>query len=215
VCINPGNSTSSKFESALLSLNRVAANNIIRKEFTGDNAFEVIDEIISPALENIGDKWACGDISLSEEYMASKICEEIVARMLPPESPQWKRMPVIAITTLGDEHMLGKRIVISILRASGFNVFDYGSISPAMIAGKVKEDGVQILMASTLMLNFAMEVKKLRNIFTEEGITTKIIVGGAPFLFDNELWKEVGADAMAADATQALSRINAVLGVSR
>jgi methanogenic corrinoid protein MtbC1 len=69
-------------------------------------------------------------------------------------------------------------------------------------------------MASTLMLNLAFEVKKLRSIFEREGIKTKIIVGGAPFLFDSDLWKEVGADAMAVDAMESVDKIHEVLGVS-
>lgn len=205
----------SKFEDALLSLNRVAASNMITSEFTGDNAFELIREIVAPALERIGGMWASGEIALSQEYMACKICEEIMETILPAESPARKNMPAIGITTLGDEHMFGKRIVSSFLKASGFNIYDYGAMGPEKIALKVKDDGIEVLMASTLMLNLAFEVKKLRSIFDREGIKTKIIVGGAPFLFDRDLWKEVGADAMAIDAMQSVNRINDVLGVSQ
>ncbi|WMW21127.1 cobalamin-dependent protein [Methanolobus mangrovi] len=204
-----------ELEDALLSLNRVAATTMIINEFTGDNAFELINEVISPALENIGRMWASGEIALSQEYMASKICEEIVETILPAESPARKDMPVIGITTLGDEHMLGKRIVCSFLRARGFNIHDYGDMGPEKISQKVKEDGIEVLMASTLMLNIAYEVKKLRLIFEREGIKTRIIVGGAPFLFDRNLWKEVGADAMAVDAMESIGRIYEVLGVSQ
>jgi methanogenic corrinoid protein MtbC1 len=80
------------------------------------------------------------------------------------------------------------------------------------VATRVKDDGVEVLMVSTLMLNLAYGVKKLRTIFDKEGISAKIIVGGAPFLFDRDLWKEVGADAMAVDAMESVSRINDLLG---
>ncbi|WP_094228104.1 cobalamin B12-binding domain-containing protein [Methanolobus psychrotolerans] len=200
-----------EFKELLLSLNRVAAKNLITSKFTGDNAFELINEIIAPALESIGDMWSLGQIALSQEYMASKICEEIVEMILPAESPYRKNMPAIGITTLGDEHMLGKRIVTSYLKANGFNVYDYGDMGPDKIGMKVKDDGIEVLMASTLMLNLAFEVKKLRLIFDREGIKTKIIVGGAPFLFDRDLWKEVGADAMAVDAMESVNKIYDVL----
>ncbi|WP_292466704.1 cobalamin-dependent protein [Methanolobus sp.] len=203
-----------EFKEALLSLNRVAAKNQITREFTGDNAFELITKFITPVLESIGEMWTRGEIALSQEYMASKICEEIVESILPLESPVRKNMPMIGITTLGDEHMLGKRIVASFLKANGFNIFDYGNMGPEIVAQKVREDSVEVLMASTLMLNLAFEVKKLRSIFEREGIKTKIIVGGAPFLFDSDLWKEVGADAMAVDAMESVDKIHEVLGVS-
>ena len=188
---------------------------MIINEFTGDNAFELINEVISPALETIGSMWTSGEIALSQEYMASKICEEIVETILPAESTSRMDMPVIGITTLGDEHFLGKRIVCSFLRARGFNIHDYGDMGPEKVSQKVKEDDIEVLMASTLMLNIAMEVKKLRSIFDREGIQTRIIVGGAPFLFDRDLWKEVGADAMAIDAMESVNKVYEVLEVSK
>lgn len=201
-----------EFEEALLSLNRVAAKNVITHEFTGDNAFELINKVISPALESIGSMWSRGEIALSQEYMAGKICEEIVEMILPLESPSRKDVPVIGITTLGDEHMLGKRIVASFIRANGFNIHDYGHMEPEKVAMKAREDGVEVLMASILMLHLTYEVKKLRSILDGEGVNTKIIVGGAPFLFDRDLWKEVGADAMAVDAMESVKKIYDVLG---
>lgn len=204
-----------ELEKALLSLNRIAAANIVKKEFTGDNAFELVHMIIAPTLEKIGARWETGEIALSQEYMASKICEEIMESILPAESPDRKNTPVIGITTLGDEHMLGKRIVSSFIKANGFNIHDYGNMGPAEVSEKVKEDGIEVLMVSTLMLNLALNIKDLRNIFDREGIKAKIIVGGAPFLFDRDLWKEVGADAMAVDATESLNKIYDVLGLSQ
>ncbi len=204
-----------KFEEALLSLNSVAAQNIISSAFTEDNAFEIINDIIAPVLEKIGDMWVCGDIALSQEYMAGKMCEEIVEMLLPSDAPARKDTPVIGITTLGDEHMLGKRIVTSFIRASGFNIHDYGEMGPENVAMKVEEDGVDVLMVSTLMLNLAYDVKKLREIFDRKNIGARIIVGGAPFLFDRNLWKEVGADAMAVDAMESISKIHDVLEYSK
>jgi len=36
-----------------------------------------------------------------------------------------------------------------------------------------------------------------------------VIVGGAPFRFDPQLWKEIGADAMAYSAADAIAVIEA------
>jgi methanogenic corrinoid protein MtbC1 len=37
------------------------------------------------------------------------------------------------------------------------------------------------------------------------GADIKVAVGGAPFLFDGQLWREVGADAMGRSAGDAVS----------
>ncbi len=44
----------------------------------------------------------------------------------------------------------------------------------------------------------------LRRQLQERGLTVVIVVGGAPFRFDDDLWKEVGADATAAGAKDLL-----------
>ncbi|MEZ5335367.1 MAG: cobalamin-dependent protein [Methanolobus sp.] len=181
-------------------------------KLSGDNSFELIRQLIVPALENIGKMWALGEIALSQEYMASKICEEIVESILPSDSPSRKDLPSIGITTLGDEHMFGKRIVVSFLKSCGFEVYDYGTTGAREVALKIEEDKIDVILVSTLMLNFVSEVKKLRTILDSVQSDTKIIVGGAPFIFDPDLWKEVGADAMAVDATESFEKICELTG---
>jgi methanogenic corrinoid protein MtbC1 len=185
---------------------------MINSKFTGDNAFELINNIIAPALENIGDMWNRGEIALSQEYMASKMCEQIVEDILPSASSSRKDLPIVGITTLGDEHMLGRRIVIAFLKSCGFDVHDYGDMGADKVVDRIAEDNVRIIMVSTLMLNFAYEVKKLRSVLENIGSDTKIIVGGAPFMFDPDLWEEVGAHAMAHDATESLDAICKLIG---
>ena len=64
---------------------------------------------------------------------------------------------------------------------------------------------VRILLVSTLMLPSALRVREVRRLLDEEGVSPKIVVGGAPFRFDPRLWKDVGADAMGAGAAEAVA----------
>ncbi|WP_406661706.1 cobalamin-dependent protein [Methanolobus sp. ZRKC3] len=201
------NVLSSQFEQYLLSMNKIDASRLIQNEFSGNNAFQLIREIIMPALRNIELAWKNNTIPMSHQYAANNICEEIVSSILPPESPERKTMPRLAITTLGDEFLLGKQIVVSCMKASGFNIHDYGTMLVEDVVNKVREDGIEVILVSTRMPDFAYKVRNLRDNFDEESITAKIIVGGAPFLLDDELWKKVGADSMAADATEALFKV--------
>ena len=40
----------------------------------------------------------------------------------------------------------------------------------------------------------------------------KVVVGGAPFLFDDQLWQEVGADAMGKSAADAVAIVTRLMG---
>jgi len=44
------------------------------------------------------------------------------------------------------------------------------------------------------------------------GANIKVVVGGAPFLFDEELWREVGADAMGRSASDAVAIVERLMG---
>jgi len=71
----------------------------------------------------------------------------------------------------------------------------------------VLQDGVGILLISTLMYPSALEVKEVRAKLDRAGAAVKILVGGAPFNMDRQLWREVGADAMGRDAAEAVSLV--------
>jgi len=73
-------------------------------------------------------------------------------------------------------------------------------------------DKVEILLISVLMLPSALRVKDVRAKFAEKGYDIKIVVGGAPFNFDSELWREVGADMMGKNASDALEILEKVFG---
>jgi monomethylamine corrinoid protein len=52
------------------------------------------------------------------------------------------------------------------------------------------------------MLPSALHIKELKARLSDTDV--KIVVGGAPFRFDEELWKEVGADSFGRDSSEAI-----------
>lgn len=105
---------------------------------------------------------------------------------------------------LGDYHELGKRIVYAVLRASGFELFDYGRLDVDGLVARAQADGVHVLLVSTLILPSALQVAAVSRRLRASNPGIRIAVGGAPFRFDHQLWREVGADAMGASAADAV-----------
>jgi len=119
----------------------------------------------------------------------------------------------MAIAVLEDHHTLGKRIVISVLRAGGYEITDYGSgITVDTLVEKVNRDHIRILLISTLMLPAALRSKEAIARIKKAQPHTRVIVGGAPFNFDPSLWKEVGADAMGHNASDTLALVKEMAG---
>lgn len=195
----------SQMRDALESLDRPRVEAIFQQALGQQAPMQVLESLIVPALEQLGDEWCSGKIALSQIYMSSRICEDMVARVLPPMAPERKGQPRHAIVVLGDYHMLGKRIVLSVMRASGFDTLDYGRMNVGEVVERVIADDLKILMISVLMLPAALKVKEVRAALNARGVQVRIAVGGAPFLFDTELWREVGADAMGRNAADAVA----------
>ncbi|QTA93281.1 cobalamin B12-binding domain-containing protein [Desulfonema magnum] len=197
--------TIEKFEHDLLSVDRLAARATLAELSKHLELTEISDKIITPALEKIGEKWNAGDAALSQVYMSGIICEELLDTLLPKKKSSQSNSSSIAIVTFEDYHILGKRIVLSVMRASGFEVSDYGSgVQTDDLVEMVKNGGIKILLISTLMFPSALHIRNFREKLESLGLNIKIIVGGAPFRFDETLWKKVGADAMGRTAADAV-----------
>ena len=197
------------FEKALINYNKLEVNEILLHFLAEKNGIDFIDEYIVKSLTSIGDKWEKGEVALSQVYMSSRLCEEIAISILAKKNFPIKTARPIAIVTLEDYHTLGKKIVSAVVRSSGFDLIDYGSISePEEIIKRVTEDRIKILMISVLMYYSALKIKKISQMLHEKDPSVKILVGGAPFLMDSTLWKEVGADEMGQSAADNIAIID-------
>lgn len=199
------------FEQSLLMLDRDEAERIFLLAEAEGSPMEVSAELVVKGLERIGVGWEQGVVTLSQVYMSGMICETLIDRIMPPRSPERRALPVTAIAVFEDFHLLGKRIIYSFLRASGFELIDLGNgLTGDDVIRLVDQHHVRILLLSVLMLPSALHVKELAVKLKERNV--KLVVGGAPFRFDPDLWREVGADATGKDPAEALMIISEMMG---
>lgn len=199
-------------ERALLTMNQAEAERIIMMAAKSGTPLTIASELVASTLQRIGDLWEDGTLALSQVYMSSIICEEIIDNILPPTDPQRVDQPRMAIAVFEDHHMLGKRIIYSALRASGYDLMDLGGgLTADQLIEIIRKEKIRILLLSVLMLPSALRIRELINRLS--GMDVKVIVGGAPFRFDNELWKEIGAYACGKDTSEALEIITKLMEV--
>lgn len=198
-----------QFVDKLIRIDRLGAEKIFNSVREQKSMSRTVDQLILPALDIIGKGWEEGTIALAQVYMSSRICEELMAQVPPPAASEHSVHPPMAIAVLEDYHLLGKIIISSCLRAGGYVFQDYGRVGPHELVRAISHDGIEVVLISTLMLRSALQIKEVRRLLDESGLSTRIVVGGAPFRFDSLLWREVGADAMGANATEAVAAIAA------
>jgi len=197
-----------KFNEALLAMDRLSLQALVAQARNTLSPGDVIELLVVPALERLGKGWEEGTIALSQIFMGGRLCEELVDQLLPKASPQRKTQPKMAIAVLEDYHLLGKRIVYSTLRAGGYEILDFGRIAYQNLVRRTIDEGIQVLLISTLMLHSALRVRVVRDGLARGAQPVKILAGGAPFRFDDQLWREVGADATSRTAVGAIPIIH-------
>ncbi|MBF0410182.1 MAG: cobalamin-dependent protein [Candidatus Riflebacteria bacterium] len=209
---NSFNEMKENLKSVLLEFDKVAAEEFLNVCSQNGKNIEILTELITVVLNELGEEWSCGDLALSQIYMSSRICEEIVDKLVPHNQETQKNDISAAIVSLMDYHVLGKRIVYSFLRASGFELLDLGGVSNTeILVKKVIKKNIKILLISTLMHHSALSVQDIRKAFDKRNYQVKLLVGGAPFLLDDQLWKKVGADAMGKSPADAVRILNSWL----
>jgi len=201
-----------QFIEALLSSDDLQAEALLTEVSRDYSAVELIENIFMPALDSIGSGWENGAYALSQVYMSGRICEQLADKILPEISGKRKTRPKIALALLNDYHSLGKRIVYSVLRAGGYNVIDYGRVETDDLVNKIREDEIEVIMISVLMIPSALQVKQVVRNLSYYPREIKVVVGGAPFRLDHELWREVGADAVGYTASDALNIVQSLAG---
>jgi methanogenic corrinoid protein MtbC1 len=120
----------------------------------------------------------------------------------------------VAGTVAGDIHEIGKTIVCSMLSAAGFTVTDVGCDVPVeTFVAKVKELRPDLLLLSALLTTTMPNQQKTIEALKAAGLrdSLKVMIGGAP---TTRAWAdEIGADAYAEDAIEAVATAKQTLGV--
>lgn len=140
----------------------------------------LIDQVVAPVVQKIGEFWAEGSLKVAQEHMASAVIRSFLGDLLrssevPPGAPK-----MILTTPTGQIHELGVLMVSTVAVAVGWRAIYLGPNLPAEeIAAAVERTGAKIVALSIVYPEddprLSGELKKLRRYLTDG---TVIIAGG-------------------------------------
>lgn len=169
----------------------------------------IIEEILVPALTEIGEKFQKFEIFLPELMMAGEAAEAITAIVekatLDAGQPSLNKGTVILGQVEGDMHDIGRNIVGTLLKSHGFKVVDMGRDVPASaFLDAAEKEEADIIALSALMTTTLPAQKRTINLFSEVRKREEffILVGGGAV--SKEWAKEIGSDGYSADAAGAV-----------
>ncbi len=151
---------------------------------SGADAEEVYLELLGPAMHQIGEQWASGDISIADEHVASSTALRVTSRLgQRVDSRGRNRGTVLLASVSGDYHFLPTAMIRDLLRFRGFNVLDLGANTPAEsiidMANTIGDDLIAIGIAATNPDSDEIVRSTLATVNAE--LDLPIVVGGAAF----------------------------------
>ena len=201
------NEMQDKLKTAVLKGNRNGIVKITKEALeSGEKPAELLNQVLLPAINQVGEffdqgKYFLPQLIASAEAMKNSI--EVLEPLLQTGGTG-EEMPVVVIATVeGDIHDIGKTLVALMLKNHGFHVIDLGKDVPqAKILESAKEHHAEFIALSALMTTTMQRMREIVAAAKEEGITAKIIIGGA--VITQEYADEIGADGYSKDAADAV-----------
>ncbi|MHA1712520.1 MAG: cobalamin B12-binding domain-containing protein [Candidatus Ranarchaeia archaeon] len=182
----------------------------------GVSPLTIIEEGVSKAMRQVGDKFEKFEYFLSDLMIAgeaAKAVSSLVSPLLAEGKQQGSGQGTIVLgTAKGDIHDIGKNIVSVMFETGGFKVVDIGvDASIEKFVDMAEQVKANIIACSALMRTSLPFIKELIEYLKDKRLREKykILVGGGAV--ESKWSKEVGADGYAADASEAVKVAKALM----
>ncbi|MGM0500007.1 MAG: homocysteine S-methyltransferase family protein [Bacillota bacterium] len=172
-----------------------------------NEAIEVVNKYLIPALDIVGESYEKGEIFLPQLVQSAETVKEaflvLKEEMARTGGRDISKGKIVMATVKGDVHDIGKNIVKTVLENYGYQIIDLGrNVNIKDIVKVVKENKIKLLGLSALMTTTVKNMEKTIKAVREEVPEVKIMVGGAVLTTDYA--DMIDADYYARDAKKAV-----------
>lgn len=152
---------------------------VILKE---ENAVSVINNVLLPAMKEVGDKFGSGELILPFVLQSAEVMKRAVSfveKFLEADESASKGTLVLA-TVYGDVHDIGKNLVKTIWSNNGFNVVDLGKQVPVnTILEQARKHNAMAIGLSALLVSTSKQMDICIAEMEKQRLEIPVIVGGA------------------------------------
>ncbi len=149
---------------------------------TRQDAVGVLNNVLLPAMKEVGDKFGEGKLILPFVLQSAEVMKKSVAYLenfLERKEGTSKGIVVLA-TVYGDVHDIGKNLVRTILSNNGYTVHDLGKQVPAnRIIDAAIEHEADAIGLSALLVSTSKQMPLVVNELARRGIEIPVLIGGA------------------------------------
>jgi methanogenic corrinoid protein MtbC1 len=174
----------------------------------GIPAATVYTEVLLAAQKEIGELWHVGDISVAEEHLVSETTRDLMALLAARYAPlEDDGRCLVAAAVAGNAHDLGLRAATELFRLAGWRCLFLGADLPdAEVARAAETFGAHLVLLNATLATQLRPLGDTIDTIRALAPGRKILVGGLAFKGTTELWRKLGADALAQTIEQAVAR---------
>ena len=167
------------------------------KTVAHDAAVQTLNEVLLPAMKEVGDKFGAGELILpfvlkSAECMKAAVVE-LEKYLIRQEGVSKGKL--VLCTVYGDVHDIGKNLVKTIFANNGYSVYDLGKQVPLQsIVDKIKEVNADAVGLSALLVSTSKQMQYFVEYARNNNMNISILCGGAAINsnYINRIAKEGG-----------------------
>ncbi len=180
---------SSFFDSLEGGCEESAANILIKAHLEGKPLTEIFDDLICPALRRIGDSWFNGEISVTQEHLATRIATNAIYKLrgtLPVVNNINAKLAVCCAFE-SDFHDVPTHLAQITLENEGWDVLNYGANTPlyCLLEEVLRHSPAIICIALTIINDLERLSRDYEKFYAPiEKLKIPVLLGGRAF--DNE-----------------------------
>ncbi|MDD4583731.1 MAG: homocysteine S-methyltransferase family protein [Eubacteriales bacterium] len=179
---------------------------VTQELLTDRKPLEIVEKIVIPALENVGEDYEKGFLFLPQLVKSAdtvKAAFDVLKTAMETTGETISYGRIIMATVKGDIHDIGKNIVKVILENYGYEVLDLGKDTDIdLIVRTAKEGNIKLVGLSALMTTTVVNMEATIKALQEAEVDCKVMVGGA--VLNPEYADKIKADYYCKDAMAAV-----------
>ncbi|MFN8374134.1 MAG: homocysteine S-methyltransferase family protein, partial [Anaerolineae bacterium] len=149
---------------------------------TRQDAVGVLNNVLLPAMKEVGDKFGAGELILPFVLQSAEVMKKTVAYLekFMDKVEGTSKGTVVLATVYGDVHDIGKNLVKTILSNNGYTVHDLGKQVPVnTILDAAVEHKATAIGLSALLVSTSKQMPIIVNELARRGMSVPVLIGGA------------------------------------
>jgi 5-methyltetrahydrofolate--homocysteine methyltransferase len=145
-------------------------------------AVPVLNEVLLPAMKEVGDKFGAGELILPFVLQSAEVMKRAVARLenYLERTADYTKGRVVLATVFGDVHDIGKSLVNTILTNNGYTVIDLGKQVPiGTILDAAQEHDATAIGLSALLVSTSKQMPLAIQELHARNMEYPVLIGGA------------------------------------